>query len=211
MHALPQAPQLPTSPAVFTHNVPQRVGVGELHRLEQLKLPGEPVQNGVLPEHTRPQVLQLLGDDRSASQPSSGSPLQFSKPGSHVKPQAKPSHVGVACAGDGHGVHAVGPHDVSLVSDTHVPLQRWKPVLHAKPHCVPLHVVIAFAWGGHGEHELPQVIGSTSDTQSPLHRWKPVLHITVHALPSQPAAPFTGVGHAVHDAPHAVGSVLVAH
>lgn len=90
----------------------------------------------------RPHPPQLVGSERSTSQPSEVSPLQSAKPGAHSKEHPAPSQRGEAL---GVGLHAVqsGPQAFTELTGTQTPLQRWKPSSQATPHTPEEHVARA--------------------------------------------------------------------
>lgn len=172
VQAIAQEPHAVGSVCTSTQRIPQRVGRGSAQPEEHAKEPGAPPQRGVLPEHMRRHAPQSVAAERSVSQPLAGSVSQSSKPGSQVKVQVVPSQPGVACAGLGHGVHAV-PQAVTARSDTQVPRHEWKPVLQVEPQSIPSQVAVALEGTGHGVQELPQLSGSRFSTQLPEQAWKP--------------------------------------
>ncbi len=78
----------------------------------------------VMTGQTLPHAPQFDAEDKSISQPSAGSPLQFAKFALHVKPQDTPLQVDVELAGGTHGAHDDVPQLATDVLSTHVPAHK---------------------------------------------------------------------------------------
>jgi len=115
-----------------------------------------------LPAHECAHTPQLLGSLWvSVSHAFAGFLSQSAKPAAQRKPQSPAVHDAVAWVA-GHGVHDVGPHELTSSLETHAPPQTWKPGLHTQPHApAALQVAVAFAGAAHGVHDAPHVAGST--------------------------------------------------
>lgn len=116
---LPHEPQLFASIVTSVHMPPQRLGVGDEQPDAQTMDVPDVLHSGTDAGQTVPQLPQFIGELRLVSQPSSAEWLQSANPGSHVKPQFVPSHVGTAFGGDEQAVHPV-PHELIDVLSEHV-------------------------------------------------------------------------------------------
>jgi hypothetical protein len=119
-----------------------------------------------VPPHIVPHAPQFEGVERSVSQPFVASLSQSPKPATQSVPHCTPSHVALALGRVGQGLHALEPHEVTALFETHAPLQRWKPLLHSKPQTPAAHVALALLGAGHGSHDDPHETGESSARQS---------------------------------------------
>jgi hypothetical protein len=107
---------------------------------------------------TRPHCPQFVLVVRGVSHTSAGLLVQWANPLLQMKPQLAPSHVAVAFAAAGHGVHDA-PHVAGLVLSTHAPAHMWKPASQTgAPHLPPRHVPLAWGMVEHAFPQLPQLL-----------------------------------------------------
>jgi hypothetical protein len=92
-----------------------------------------------------------------------------------------------APVGSGQLVHAVVPHELTLVFASQKPLQAWLPRSHAPEQAAVMAM------------------------QTPLHTFWFVGQAVPHAPLAQVAEPPVGTLQAVHDVPHVATSVLLTH
>jgi hypothetical protein len=156
-------PQWFTSEVGSTQLEPQSMGVGAVQLAAQVYEAPTRRQSGIAPEHVVPQLPHEVGAERSASQPSDAVPLQSAHPASQWNPHAVPSHVAVAWAGCGHGVHAL-PQLATSALESHAAPQVWKPGLQTKPHTPPAQSALPLATAGHGVHMGPHADAESSGT-----------------------------------------------
>lgn len=173
-HTRPHAPQLFRSVLLLVSQPSACTPLQSAKPALQLAILHAPAKQAGTPlgtEHTLPHRPQLAVLVRSASHPFDARPSQSANPATHVKPQALPLHVGVACAGVGHTApHA--PHDVVVfVVFTSQPLaalasQSAKPDAHADTvHNPPAQPGVALARLQAFPH-APQAVGVVSNAVS---------------------------------------------
>jgi hypothetical protein len=105
-----------------------------------------------------------------------------------VKPHFAPSQVACeAPVGTGQAMHAVRPHEFTLVFESHTPPQSWLPMSHA----------------------VEQV--AVEAMQEPEHSFWFAGQAPPHVPFVQVAVPPLGTAQAVHDEPHVATSVVLTH
>lgn len=163
MHSLPQAPQSVSVRRSVSHPLPGRPSQSP-RSAAQARPQVPPVHVATAPGppgHALPQLPQVAGSARSASQPLLASPSQSSKPAAQVRLQARAAHDAVAFAPVGQASPQPPQWDTSVRRSTSQPLaalpsQSSKLGAQVMPHARAAQVAVAFGPLGQVAPHPPQ-------------------------------------------------------
>jgi hypothetical protein len=190
---LPQEPQLLTSVAVSTQDIPQRTWPPE-HPLTQR--PVIALQTGEAPEQEAPHEPQFEAVPSGVSQPLAALPSQLAKPGLH-EPIAHPPAVHTAVALASKHVRPHAPQLASSVSvSTQDIAQRVRPAPQPEPHVPPEQIGVAPEQARPHTPQLLLLLSGVSQPFAPIpsHSPKPAAQVYWHCPAASQLGTMLGLG-----------------